>query len=106
MKIVVAFDKFKGSLTAPRACEIVRAALQTARPELQIVVTPLADGGEGTAEVLQSALGGEWIFQRVTGPLEAMPARGRYVWVSDRKWAVIEMATTSGLTLLGTQHRN
>jgi len=106
MKIVVAFDKFKGSLTAPRACEIVRSALQAARPELQIVVKPLADGGDGTAEVLQSALGGEWIVERVTGPLEAMPARGKYAWVKERKWAVIEMATASGLTLLGAQHRN
>jgi glycerate kinase len=106
MKIVVAFDKFKGSLTAPRACEIVRAALQTARPELQVVVKPLADGGDGTAEVLQSALGGEWIFQRVTGPLQAMPATGKFVWISDRKWAVIEMAAASGLMLLRPEHRN
>jgi glycerate 2-kinase len=106
MKIVVAFDKFKGSLTAPRACEIVRSALQAARPELEIVVKPMADGGEGTADVLQSALGGEWIFQRVTGPLQAMPATGKFVWINDRKWAVIEMATASGLTLLRPEHRN
>ena len=106
MKIVVALDKFKGSLTATRACEIVRGALQTARPEWQIVVKPMADGGDGTAEVLQSALGGEWILQRVTGPLQAMPSTGKYVWVNDRKWAVIEMATASGLVLLRTEHRN
>lgn len=106
MKIVVALDKFKGSLTATRACEIVRGALQAAHPEFQIVVKPMADGGDGTADVLQSALGGEWIFQRVTGPLQAMPATGKFVWVSDRKWAVIEMATASGLVLLRPEHRN
>jgi glycerate kinase len=106
MKIVVALDKFKGSLTATRACEIVRAALLMARPGLQIVVKPMADGGDGTAEVLYSTLGGEWILQRVTGPLEAMPSTGKYLWIANRNWAVIEMATASGLILLRAEQCN
>ena len=77
-----------------------------ARPEWQIVVKPMADGGDGTAEVLQSALGGEWILQRVTGLLEAMPSTGRYVWLADRKLAVIEMASASGLALLRAENRD
>jgi len=106
MKIVVAFDKFKSSLTASRACEIVRDTLRVAHPDWEIVLKPMADGGDGTAEVLQSVLGGEWIFQRVSGPLQVMPANAKYVWIKERQWAVIEMATASGLVLLRPEHRN
>ncbi len=106
MKIVVALDKFKGSLSAPEACEIVREALLATRPKLEIVVKPMADGGDGTAEVLRTALGGEWISRRVTGPLPTIPSTGRYLWVADRKLAVIEMAAASGLVLLRPDQRN
>jgi glycerate kinase len=106
MKIVVSLDKFKGSLTAPRACEVVRVALQAARPEWSIVVKPMADGGDGTVEVFHSALGGEWILLRVTGLLEAMPVTGKYLWIADRKLAIIEMATASGLALLRAENRD
>ncbi|HUJ11290.1 MAG TPA: glycerate kinase [Verrucomicrobiae bacterium] len=106
MKIVVALDKFKGSLAALRACEIVRDALQSTRPGLEVVVRPMADGGDGTAEVFHTALGGEWIYRRVTGVLEAIPFTGRYLWLADRKLAVIEMASASGLALLRAENRD
>jgi glycerate kinase len=106
MKIVVALDKFKGTLTAPRACAIVRDALLAARPDLQVVVKPMADGGDGTAEVLHSALGGEWIDRQVHGPLPEMPSTARYLWVAGRKLAVVEMAAASGLALLKPEERN
>ena len=106
MKIVVALDKFKGSLSAPEACRIVRDALFSVRPELQIVVKPMADGGDGTAEVLRSALGGEWISLPVTGPLHGMRVTAKYLWIERERTAVIEMASASGLVLLKPEQRN
>lgn len=106
MKIVVALDKFKGSLTAPQACEIVRNALLAARPELEIVIKPMADGGDGTASVFHAALGGEWIYRRVTGPLPTIPSSARYLWLAREHMAVIEMATASGLVLLQPGERD
>ena len=73
MKIVIALDKFKGSLTAPDACEIVRRELLGVRPDAHVVIKPMADGGDGTADALHAALGGKWITKQVTGPLPAQP---------------------------------
>ena len=74
MKIVVAFDSFKGSLSAQEACEIARKAIRSVQPDCDVVSKPMADGGEGTAAAIRSAFGGRWIPVRVTGPLAA-PAR-------------------------------
>jgi glycerate kinase len=106
VKIVVALDKFKGSLTAPRACDIVRDALLSARPEVHVVTTPMADGGEGTDEVLLATLGGEWILQPVMGPLPQMSCAARYVWLPKDATAVIAMANASGLVLLKPGQQN
>ena len=106
MKIVVALDKFKGSLTAPAACEIVRRALQISHPTAQITVKPMADGGDGTADALQAALGGEWISQSVTGPLPGQATTARYLWLANERRAFIEMAQASGLVLVPPAQRN
>ena len=106
MKIVVALDKFKGSLTAPAACEIVRNTLLAAHPGAQIIVKPMADGGDGTADALHAALGGEWISRQVTGPLPEMLVTAKYLWLASEKLAVIEMAQASGLVLLKPEQRN
>ena len=106
MKIVVALDKFKGSLTAPAACEIVRHTLLAAHPAAQIIVKPMADGGDGTADALHAALGGEWISKRVTGPLPAKPSTARYLWLANERRAFVEMAQASGLVLLQPADRN
>jgi glycerate 2-kinase len=106
VKVVVALDKFKGSLTAPNACEIVRNALLSVHPEWHVVLKPMADGGDGTAEVLHAALGGEWISLPVTGPLPEMPVTGRYLWLAGQNLAVVEMASASGLALLRPEQRN
>ena len=58
MKIVLSFDSFKGNLSAREVCEIVHDGILSVRPDAQIVVLPMADGGEGTAEAMMSALGG------------------------------------------------
>jgi glycerate kinase len=106
VKIVVALDKFKGSLTASRACDIVRDALVSARPELRVVTKPMADGGDGTDEVLLTTLGGEWISRPVMGPFPEMSCSARYAWLPKEATAVIAMASASGLVLLKPEERN
>ena len=106
MKIVVALDKFKGSLTAPDACEIVRHTLGEVQPGAEIIVKPMADGGDGTADALHAALGGEWISQNVTGPLPGTTTTARYLWLAKERQAFIEMAQASGLVLVPTAQRN
>lgn len=97
MRILVASDKWKGSLTAPAACEAMRRGLHRVWPEAEIIVRPIADGGEGTAEALAGAAGGTWVRLCVTGPLGRVVEAG-YVILPDGT-AVIEMAAAAGLAL-------
>ena len=106
MKIVLAFDSFKGSVGAAEACAIARRTLLAVHPDWEVVSKPMADGGEGTARILCDALGGQWIPERVMGPLPSMQVEAGYAWVSARRLAIIEMAPASGLTLLRPTERN
>ncbi|NLL83554.1 MAG: glycerate kinase [Lentisphaerae bacterium] len=107
MKIVVALDSFKGSLTAIAACEAVAAGLHEARPDVEIVIKPMADGGEGTAAALLAARpNGNWVEQVVTGPLPGQQVKAGFAWFPDTHTAVVEMAAASGLPLLKPQQRN
>jgi glycerate kinase len=81
VKIVVALDSFKGSLTAVQACDIVADAIRATVPGARLVTKPMADGGEGTASVLMAAAGGRWIGQRVMGPLPEMEVDAGFVWL-------------------------
>jgi len=100
MKIVVALDSFKGSLTAVQACTLVAEAIRAAMPGADVVIKPMADGGEGTAAALMAAAGGEWVASRVMGPLPEMQVDAGFAWLAGVRTAVVEMATASGLTLL------
>ena len=106
MKIVVALDSFKGSLTAVQACDIVAGAIRAVRPDAEVVTKPMADGGEGTASVLMAAAGGRWLAKTVMGPLPEMQVDAGFVWLPDTRTALVEMATASGLPLLKPQQRN
>jgi glycerate kinase len=106
MKIVLSFDSFKGNLAAREVCEIVRAGILSVRPDIETVILPMADGGEGTAEAMMAALGGEWIPLTVTGPLPSMAVKAGYAWLEHEKTAVVEMAAASGLPLLRPEERN
>ncbi len=106
MKIVLALDSFKGTLSAREACDAVAEGIQSVRPDIETAVVPMADGGEGTAEALMSALGGEWIPQTVTGPLSSMKVDAGYAWLPEEKVAVVEMAVASGLPLLKPDERD
>ncbi len=102
-KIVIAIDSFKGSLTSLEAGRAAAAGVAQVLPDADCGVVPVADGGEGTADSLVSALGGKVIKVRVEGPMgEAVDAR--YGFCGDM--AVIEIAAASGLTLVAPEDRN
>ena len=105
MKIVVAIDSLKGSLSSLEAGEAIRNGIQRAIPEAIVAVHPVADGGEGTVEALVSGFGGELIRTRVSGPL-GDPINSTYGILPQTKTAVIEMACTAGLTLLCEREKN
>jgi len=106
MKIVVAMDSFKGSLTAVRACDIAAEAIRSAVPDATVVTRPMADGGEGTAVTLMAATGGEWVPVRTMGPLPEMQVEAGFAWLPATRTAVVEMAVASGLPLLRPEQYN
>jgi glycerate kinase len=101
MRLLIATDSFKGSLDAPAACAAIARGARAIDARIEIDVCPLADGGEGTAAVLQSILGGRWIERDVSGPMPAQRVRAQYLWIPGaRPTAVIDLAAASGLTLV------
>lgn len=98
MKIVVAIDSFKGSMTSMEAGEAARRGILRAM-DAEIIVKPLADGGEGTTEALVTGLGGSFRTVEVEGPL-GKPTQARYGILPDGKTAVMEMAEASGIILV------
>ncbi|MFD1957224.1 glycerate kinase [Paenibacillus thailandensis] len=105
MKIVIAPDKFKGSLTAPEAARAIEQGVLRCNPEAATVLVPVADGGEGTLDSLIAATGGTSVPVRVTGPL-GEPVEAAYGITGDGRTAVIEMARASGLLLVPPARRD
>lgn len=104
MKVVVAIDSFKGSLTSMEAGYAARDGILKAR-EAEVVVKPLADGGEGTTEALVEGLGGSYVSVDVTGPM-GETVKARYGIMEDGKTAVMEMAQASGIILVRREDLN
>jgi glycerate kinase len=100
MKIIVAMDSFKGSLSARKACRIVAKAFASVRRDLEIVVRPMADGGEGTAKEMLDVRDGKWLDAKVTGPLPNMRVKAGFAFFEDTHSALVEMAAASGMQLL------
>ena len=100
MKVVVAPDKFKGSLSSGVAAEAIGRGLRRADPAIEIDACPVADGGEGTVDALVRATGGRFETHRVTGPLPDMKVDATFGVLGDGKTAVVEMSAASGLALL------
>ena len=106
MKIVVAMDSFKSSISAVCACRIVKETLCSIDPELDVVSIPMADGGEGTAEAMLAAREGKWIEVQTMGPLSSMQVKAGFAFFTDTKVALVEMAKASGLELLSAEQTN
>jgi len=106
MKIVVAPDSFKDCLSAQAVCEAVAAGVRDVMPASEVVSVPLADGGEGTADVLMQAMGGERIVKLVNGPMPGTRVEAGYIWCEQDKMAIVEMAQASGLQCVKPKDRN
>ncbi|MCK5767306.1 MAG: glycerate kinase, partial [Candidatus Atribacteria bacterium] len=105
MKIVIAPDSFKGSLTATEVADAIEMGIKEIFPEAEMIKIPMADGGDGTVQCLVNATGGEILKEKVMGPL-GKDVLAHYGILGDKKTAVIEMAEASGLTLLPEHKRN
>lgn len=105
MKFVIAPDKFKGSLTGFEFCDAVAEGVAKVFPEAEIIMKPLADGGDGTIEVVQHYTEGEKVQLTASDPL-FRPIDTFYVYSKSMQIAFIEMAEISGLKLLQTSERN
>ena len=105
MKIILAPDSFKGSLTSLEVAEAMEAGIKRALPDADCIRIPMADGGEGTVQSLLDAVGGELISCSVKGPAGQKVAAA-YGMLADGRTAVIEMAAASGLALVRGSSKN
>ena len=105
MKIVIASDSYKGSLSSKKVGEIVKKGLSTMFNDTDILVIPVGDGGEGTVESLVDATNGEYYNIEVTAPLIGK-VMASYGISGDGNTAFIEMASASGLNLTPIEKRN
>ncbi|MDD4321808.1 MAG: glycerate kinase, partial [Acidaminococcaceae bacterium] len=105
MRILVAPDSYKGSLSAITAANAIARGLLKVFPKADVLKVPIADGGEGTVEALVTATGGKFIYTEVVGPLSEK-VQARWGILGEGKTAVIEMAAASGLTLIPVEKRN
>nr|WP_263324583.1 glycerate kinase [Neobacillus sp. Marseille-Q6967] len=105
MKILVAMDSLKGSLSSMEANEAIREGFLNLNSDFVVETVPVADGGEGTVEALVYATGGNFIETVVTGPI-GQPVNARYGILGDGVTAVVEVAEACGLPLLSQDERN
>ena len=105
MKIIIAPDKFKGSLTAFDVCKAVMAGIKNIDESIQAISFPMADGGDGFASVMQYYLHTESVSCISMDPL-LRSIEASYQWNEKTKTAIIEMAVASGLVLLKEDERN
>ena len=105
MKIVLAFDSFKGCITAQEACHTAASTIHEVLPSAKVVECPLSDGGEGLVECVEKRLNVKHIHLKAHDPLMNI-IDASYVISDDGKTAYMEMAATSGLTLVPENKRN
>ena len=109
MKVVVAIDSFKGSLSSMEAGQAIAEGVKRVHQNAEVVVRPLADGGEGTVEALVEGMGGIFVTKEVTGPL-GEKVEAVYGVIESKedssKTAIIEMSAAAGITLVPEESRN
>lgn len=105
MRVLIAPQEFKGSLTAVQAAAAIQQGVADTLPHATVDLAPLADGGPGTVDALLQAANGRSSIARVDGPLGA-PVDARWGRIDDGRCAVIEMASAAGLTLLAPRDLN
>ncbi|BBP65541.1 glycerate kinase [Pseudomonas sp. Cab53] len=105
MKIVIAPDSFKDSLSAQGVADAIAAGLAQVWPAAQLIKCPMADGGEGTVASVLAACNGQWRRNRVRGPLGSA-VEASWGWLPESRTAIIEMAEASGLQLVAPGQRD
>lgn len=105
MKVVIAPDSFKGSLTSVEVASALADGWLAARPDDEVLLAPLADGGEGTLVAVAAAGGWEWQTTSVTDPI-GRPVNARWLRAADGTRAVVELAEASGLSRLADSERD
>src|SRR5437764_12064829 len=99
MKVVIAPNAFKGTLTASQAASAIARGVREVFPEAEVVEVPVADGGDGTVEALVSANHGDYRAAQVEGPL-GDPVSAQYGLIESGRSAVLECATARGTALI------
>ena len=105
MKIVIAPDSFKGSLTAKQVAESIERGIRKVEKNIHIEKVPMADGGEGTVQSLVDATNGRMIYTKVFDPL-MREIEAFYGILGDGSTAIIEMSAASGLPLISKEEKN
>ncbi len=105
MRVVVAIDSFKGSMSSLEAGEAISKGIKKAHKDAEVEIRPLADGGEGTVEALSIGMGGRLINVDVTGPV-GRKVNAVYGIVDSSKTAIIEMSQAAGITLVSGDEKN
>ena len=105
MKILIAPDKFKGTLNAREVAQNIAKGLLDVMPDAEIEVVPMADGGEGTAEAICDARGCSWLECKAHDPI-GREIDARYGWIDQEKLAVMEMSEAAGMRRLSESERD
>lgn len=105
MKVTIAIDSFKGSLSTFQAGEAVAEGIRRVNADAKTIISPLADGGEGTVDAIIAGAGGELVEVTVHNPVGNL-IKSCYGIISHTKTAIIEMAAASGITLIDEKDRN
>lgn len=105
MKVTVAIDSMKGSLSTFEAGEAIAEGIRKVYADAEVKICPLADGGEGTVEAIVAATGGEMVTVTAHNPLGEL-IKSSYGIISKTQTAIIEMAAASGITLIDETERN
>lgn len=104
MKVLLAFDSFKGCMSSHSAGCAAAEGVLSVYPNAEVLVLSVADGGEGTADALHAAVGGKWISVSVVDAL-LRPINASFLWLENSKTAIVEMAAAVGLTLINREDR-
>ncbi|HHP5049273.1 TPA: glycerate kinase [Acinetobacter baumannii] len=99
MKVVIAPDSFKDSLSALKVAQAIAQGWQAVFPDAETILCPMADGGEATIEAVLEVCDGQWREKTVVGPL-GQPVQAKWGWLEKQKIAMIEMAQASGIQLV------
>lgn len=106
MRVLIAPDKFKGTLDANGVAAAMAEGVHDALPDAIVDLCPMSDGGEGFVQTIAAACGGRMVTRRVVGPLPEHHVDATFATIDDGQTAVIEMSSASGLALLAVDDRN